>query len=134
MSEEVQKVNEKGACKFHPTIQLHHIKKNGDVRILLNDCPLCVNLVPPSSSSGDGEMTHKDNDNANINNEIHNKETNVSELDRKIAQKLKSRQLDEIRGRICSISGTAPQTMVLISAPICVIIFRRATCKPWMEG
>ena len=61
---EVQKVNEKGACKFHPTIQLHYIKKNGDVRILLNDCPLCVSgLVPPSSD--DGEMIHKYNDNAN---------------------------------------------------------------------
>jgi len=95
-SEEVQKVNEKGACKFHPTIQLHHIKKNGDVRILLNDCPLCVNLVPPSSSSGDGEMIHKYNDNANI-NEIHSKkEETTSKLDKKIAAKLKSKQLDEI--------------------------------------
>jgi len=41
-----QRIDEHGRCPLHPGIQLHHIKRNGEVRVLLSACPLCVSGLP----------------------------------------------------------------------------------------
>ena len=41
-----QRIDEHGCCTLHPGIQLHHIKRNGEVRVLLSACPLCVSGLP----------------------------------------------------------------------------------------
>ena len=41
-------MDESGRCTLHPGIQLRHKKKNGEWRILLNACPLCVSGLPPT--------------------------------------------------------------------------------------
>jgi len=41
-----QRIDENGRCTLHPGIQLLHIKRNGEVRVLLSACPLCVSGLP----------------------------------------------------------------------------------------
>ena len=44
-------VDASGGCALHPGIQLRHQKKNGEWRVLLNACPLCVSGLPATGTS-----------------------------------------------------------------------------------
>ncbi|KAL3823738.1 hypothetical protein ACHAXA_004831 [Cyclostephanos tholiformis] len=41
-----RQIDENGRCTLHPGIQLHLLKKNGEWRVLLTACPLCVSGLP----------------------------------------------------------------------------------------
>lgn len=49
-----QQINELGGCTLHPDIQLSHRKKNGEWRVLLHACPLCVSGLPATGHSISG--------------------------------------------------------------------------------
>ena len=49
-----QQINELGGCTLHPDIQLNHRKKNGEWRVLLHACPLCVSGLPATGHSISG--------------------------------------------------------------------------------
>jgi hypothetical protein len=46
----MNEVNESGRCPFHPSMQLQSRKKNGEWRVLMDQCPLCISGLP-----GDGQ-------------------------------------------------------------------------------
>ncbi|KAL3766208.1 hypothetical protein ACHAW5_002554 [Stephanodiscus triporus] len=41
-----RQIDESGRCTLHPGIQLHNLNRNGDWRVLLTACPLCVSGMP----------------------------------------------------------------------------------------
>ena len=49
-----QQINELGGCALHPDIQLSHLKKTGEWRVLLHACPLCVSGLPATGRSISG--------------------------------------------------------------------------------
>ena len=70
-----QRTNELGGCTLHPDIQLSHRKKNGEWRVLLHACPLCVSGLPATGHSISTTFSTEDaQDDDNNDTSVKNKE------------------------------------------------------------
>eukprot|EP00804_Cyclotella_cryptica_P022009 CCRYP_000942-RA/>CCRYP_000942-RA protein AED:0.20 eAED:0.20 QI:0/-1/0/1/-1/1/1/0/746 len=51
MNQSTSTIDEEGRCPLHPVMQLQSRKKNGEWRVLMSACPLCISGLPATGQS-----------------------------------------------------------------------------------